>query len=54
MLIYQKDSAPFDELSSPNYVSDMVIISENKNPRQMVYEHLSGSELGVYGRLEQI
>jgi len=36
LLICQKDTARFDEASSPNDVIDMMIVLKNKNPRQMV------------------
>lgn len=54
LLICPKDTAPFDDVSSPNDVSEFVIVMENKNPRQRVYEHLSGPGLGVGCHLEQI
>ena len=53
-LICKKDTAPFDDVSSPNDVSAFVIVMENKNPRQMVFENLSGTALESGWRLEQI
>jgi hypothetical protein len=47
LLICPKNTHPFDDVSSPNDVSVFVIVTENKNPRQMVYEHLSGMGFGL-------
>jgi hypothetical protein len=52
LLICPNNTDPFDDLSSPNDVSAFVIVTENKNPRQMVYEHLSGPALRVEWHLE--